>query len=142
MNEERNTGIDTFEYILDIVAGIYNDNLYMRSAPEEDVDGNKIYKWGFHTNHSTKPKVINFMKECLRDDLWDEPSKFCCSQMASYMEDHGKTDAEHGKHDDVVMSRAIGLWICYKEMDLPTWIVPQERPEKVVTRDNTNATSL
>lgn len=142
MNKERNNGIDTFEYILDIVAGIYNDNLYMRSAPEEDVDGNIIYKWGFHTNHSTKPKIINFMKECLRDDLWDEPSKFCCSQMASYMEDHGKTDAEHGKHDDVVMSRAIGLWICYKEMDLPTWIVPQERPERIMAKDNTNATSL
>ena len=121
MNAERNNGIDSFEYILDIASKLY-ENLYMRSAPEEDVKGNVIYKWGFHTNRSTKPKVINFMKECLRDDLWDEPSDLCCSEMASYMEDHGKTDAEHGHHDDVVMSRAIGLWICYKEMPMPTWI--------------------
>ena len=70
------------------------------------------------------------MKECLRDDLWDEPSKTCCAQMATYMEDHGKTDAEAGHHDDVVMSRAIGLWICYKEMPLPSWITPPKEEEK------------
>lgn len=129
MNAERNNGIDSFEYILDIVANLY-DNLYMRSAPEEDADGTVIYKWGFHTNRSTKPKIINFMKECLRDDLWDEPSVLCCNEMASYMEDHGKTDAEHGKHDDVVLSRAIGLWICYKEMPPPAWIQAVERRER------------
>ena len=72
------------------------------------------------------------MKECLRDDLWDEPSKFCTDQMASYMEEHGKTNAEHGKHDDVVMSRAIGLWICYKEMPWPAWI----KQVKVTDKDH------
>ena len=129
MDAERNNGIDSFEYILDIVSKLYS-NLYMRSAPEEDADGKIIYKWGFQTNRLTKPKIINFMKECLRDDLWDEPSKLCCSEMASYMEDHGKTNAEHGKHDDVVMSRAIGLWICYKEMPLPAWIKLSETKGK------------
>lgn len=141
MNEERNNGIDTFEYILDIVAGLY-DNLYMRSAPEEDVDGNIIYKWGFQTNRSTKPKIINFMKECLRDDLWDEPSVFCCAQMASYMEDHGKTDAEHGKHDDVVISRAIGLWVCYKEMDMPKWIRSEPRQTATIHGDTMGLTNI
>lgn len=129
MEEERNNGIDPFEYILNIVGELY-DNLYMRSAPEEDADGNIIYKWGFNTNRSTKPKIINFMKECLRDDLWDEPSRLCCSQMASYMEEHGKTNAEHGKHDDIVMSRAIGLWVCYKEMEPPAWVRQSERAVK------------
>jgi len=142
LNEERNVGIDSFEYIMDIVSKLY-DNLYMRSAPEEDVNGNKIYKWGFHTNRATKPKIINFMKECLRDDLWDEPSELCYLQMASYMEDHGKTDAEHGKHDDIVMSRAIGLWICFKEMDLPAWIAPQHEEKKdIISGDTSGMTNL
>ena len=143
MNAERNTGIDSFEYIMDIVSKIYG-NLYMRSAPEEDVKGHVVYKWGFHTNRSTKPKIINFMKECLRDDLWDEPSTLCCAEMSSYMEDHGKTDAEHGKHDDVVMSRAIGLWICYKEMDMPSWIKTTElqSEETVIDGDDYGMTNL
>ena len=140
LNAERNNGIDSFEYIMDIIGGLY-DNLYMRSAPEEDVDGNIIYKWGFQTNRSTKPKIINFMKECLRDDLWDEPSSLCCSQMASYLEDHGKTDAEHGKHDDVVMSRAIGLWVCYKEMPLPEWIKEEQKTSGVMKKEDSTGFS-
>lgn len=142
MNAERNSGIDSFEYILDIVHSIYG-NLYMRERSEEDTKEGKEGKWGFHTNAKTKPKIINFMKECLRDDLWDEPSKVCCAQMASYMEDHGKTDAEHGKHDDVVMSRAIGLWICYKEMDYPSWVkAPSPKEERVITGDRYGFTNL
>ena len=141
MNDDRNNGVESFEYILDIVAKLY-DHLYMRSAPEEDVQGNKIYKWGFQTNRATKPKVINFMKECLRDDLWDEPSKLCIDQMGSYMEDHGKTDAEHGEHDDVVMSRAIGLWICYKELPEPAWIIVEEKEDFVVSGDTSGLTNL
>lgn len=136
-NEDRNNGIDSFEYILDIVHGIY-DNLYMRSRKEEDVDEAPEQKWGFHTNPSTKPKIINFMKTCLRDDLWDEPSVVCMDQMSSYMEDHGKTDAEHGKHDDAVMSRAIGLWICFKEMPLPQWIKSREKTSGDVVRGDTS----
>lgn len=142
MDAERNNGIDPFEYILDIVSKLY-DNLYMRSAPEEDADGTIVYKWGFQTNRLTKPKIINFMRECLKDDLWDEPSKFCTDQMASYMEDHGKTNAEHGKHDDVVMSRAIGLWICYKEMPWPTWIKKESTvPDETIHGDNLGMTNL
>ncbi len=143
MNAERNNGIDSFEYIMDIIGDLYNKNLYMRSAPEENVKGKPVYKWGFNTNASTKPKIINFMKECLRDDLWSEPSSLCTAQMASYMEDHGKTDAEHGKHDDVVMSRAIGLWICYKEMPLPQWIRKAEsRGGTVISGDDLGLTNL
>lgn len=137
MNEERNNGIDSFEYIIDIVGKIYT-NLYMRAAPEEKVDGTVEFKWGFQTNRLTKPKIIIFMKECLKDDLWDEPSEYCTKQMASYMEDHGKTDAEQGKHDDVVMSRAIGLWICYKEMPMPAWIPQEKAREQTVIRGDTH----
>ncbi len=131
MNKERNNGIDSFEYILDIVSKHY-DHLYMRHRSEEEVKKKIVPKWGFHTNAETKPKVINHMKECLRDDLWDEPSTICCDQMACYMEDHGKTDAVSGQHDDAVMSRAIGLWVCYKEMPWPTWIQPQKIEETTV----------
>ena len=142
MNAERNNGIDTFEYILDIVSSIYKP-LYLRKNKEEDTRDKTVGKWGFHTNPGTKPKIINFMKECLRDNLWDEPSKTCLAQMSSYMEDHGKTDAEHGKHDDAVMSRAIGLWVCYKEMPLPSWKKEQARKDPVIIHgDNIGLTNL
>lgn len=143
MDALRNNGIDSFEYIMDIVARLYG-NLYMRSTPEESVKEGVQPKWGFQTDGSTKPKIINFLKECLRDDLWDEPSSLCLDQMATYMEDNGKTEADHGSHDDAVMSRAIGLWICYKEMPMPAWLkINSEKSDKrTIQNDYLGLTNL
>lgn len=137
LDKEHNNGIDPFEYIMEKVKNVYG-NIYMRKTSEEDASGNIIFKYGFHTNSSTKPKIINFMQEALKDDLWDEPSILCCQQMASYMEDHGKTNAEHGKHDDVVMSRAIALWVCYHELPLPSWIAKESPAEKEIIHGDRN----
>ncbi len=128
-DKERDTGGDGFEYIMDIVADIY-DNLYARKRKEEDIKEGTTGKWGFHTNVSTKPKIIDNMRACLRDDLWDEPAKTCCEEMAIYIDDHGKFTAPPKKHDDVLMATAILLWVAYKEMDLPKWIV-KEQPTRM-----------
>lgn len=142
-DKNRDTGIDGFEYIMDIVAGIYGaTNLYARKTKEEDIDGHTIRKWGFHTNASTKPKIINFMKECLRDSLWDEPSKICCQEMAVYCEEDKKLTAPHGKHDDVLMSTAIGLWVAWKEMAEPQWIKTDYSDTAVSFKSNTNASTF
>lgn len=118
---EHNADEEGFEYILDIIAKIY-DNLYMRNRPEEDVKEGVVAKWGFHTNVYTKPKIIDNMKTCLHEDLWDEPSLVCIQEMANYIDDKGKYNAAPGKHDDVLMATAILLWVGFKEMPLPQWI--------------------
>ena len=124
-DQERDTSGDGSEYILDIVSEIY-PNLYMRHNKEEEV-GDKVQKrYGFHTNASTKPKIIDHMKTCLRDKLWVEPSHFCTDEMSIYIEDNKKLTAPVGKHDDTVMSTAILLWVAFKEMDTPTWITTED----------------
>lgn len=119
-DQNRDTGGDGFEYILEIVHDLY-PNLYMRQAKEEDVKQGIQYKFGFHTNTSTKPKIIDHMKECLRDNLWREPSRTCCAEMSVYIEDKKKLTAPPKKHDDVLMATAILLWVAYKEMEIPKW---------------------
>lgn len=124
-DKERDTGGDGFEYILDIVSDIY-DNLYARRKKEEDFSEGIQRKWGFHTNVYTKPKIIDNMRACVRDGLWDEPCKNCCEEISMYIEDHGKFTAPPKKHDDELMATAILLWIAYKEMPLPERIVKRE----------------
>ncbi len=120
-DQNRDTGGDGSEYILDIVADIY-PNLYMRHNKEEEV-GDKVQKrYGFHTNASTKPKIIDFMRTCLRDDLYFEPSKICCAEMAMYEEVDKKLTAPPGKHDDTLMAQCICNWVAFKEMEVPKWI--------------------
>lgn len=137
-DKERDTGGNGSEYILDIVSEIY-PNLYMRHNKEEDVGDKVVGKWGFHTNVDTKPKIIDNMRACLRDDLWYEPSKICCGEMASYIDDHGKFTAPAKKHDDVLMATAIMLWISYKEMDPPRWIDPPKKVERPEISSNTTS---
>lgn len=140
-DQNRQTGVDGFEYILDIVADIY-PNLYMRKGKEEDIDGEKPQrKYGFHTNVSTKPKIINFMKTALRDNLWYEPSRTCCAEMSIYIEDKKKLTAPPHKHDDVLMATAILLWVAYKEMDEPRWI-KQQADNRSHIKDNNNTATL
>lgn len=136
-DQNRDTGIEGFEYIMDIIADIYGPrNLYARRNKEEDIQDKVERKWGFHTNTNTKPKIINHMKTCLRDDLWFEPSKICCQEMSIYEERDKKLTAPPKKHDDVLMATAILLWVAYKEMPLPTW-----KRKVEVKRHHTHSTS-
>ena len=136
-DKKRDTGVDAFEYILDIAASIY-DNLYARHNKEEDMDEETERKWGFRTDGITKPKIINHMKICLRDQLWSEPSKVCCHEMFNYILENKKMTAPSRKHDDVLMATAILLWVAFKEMPVPEWIKIEEytQKEEIKSRDN------
>ncbi|MBR5660574.1 MAG: terminase [Bacteroidales bacterium] len=139
--KDHNADEEGFEYILDIISDIY-DNLYMRQTREEDVREGVVGKWGFHTNALTKPKIIDNMRTCLRDDLWDEPSTFCLDEMSMYIDEKGQYNAPPGKHDDVLMATAILLWVGFKEMPIPAWVKPRERGGETVRGDRMGLTNI
>ena len=139
--KDHNADEDGFEYILDIIADLY-DNLYMRQTKEEDVKEGVIGKWGFHTNALTKPKIIDNMRTCLRDDLWDEPSTLCLDEMSMYVDEKGQFTAPPGKHDDVLMATAILLWGGFKEMPMPAWIRQREKSRVEVEGDRMGLTNI
>lgn len=139
--KDHNAEEEGFEYILDIIADIY-DNLYMRQTKEEDVNEGVIRKWGFHTNALTKPKIIDNMRTCLRDNLWDEPSTLCLDEMSMYVDEKGQYNAPPGKHDDVLMATAILLWVGLKEMPMPSWIKARESIKSTVHGDRLGLTNI
>ena len=101
-----------------------------------------IRKWGFHTNALTKPKIIDNMRTCLRDDLWDEPSTLCLDEMSVYVDEKGQYNAPPGKHDDVLMATAILLWVGLKEMPMPSWIKARESTKSTVHGDRLGLTNI
>lgn len=139
--KDHNADEEGFEYILDIIADIY-DNLYMRQTKEEDVREGVVGKWGFHTNALTKPKIIDNMRTCLRDDLWDEPSTLCLDEMSVYVDEKGQYNAPPGKHDDVLMATAILLWVGLKEMPIPAWVKARESVKTTVHGDRLGLTNI
>ena len=130
--ETENTEGDNFEYILNEIAGHYS-NLYSRTSQQEIRQG-RPRRWGFHTNSSTKPMVINFLVKALRDNLYIErclPTTFELD-LYEFKENGKEMGAVEGNHDDRVMATAILIWVCYNH-PLPT-VKEIYNPSKKKTR--------
>ena len=106
-------------FILNQIKNVY-DNLYARKQSEDDIRNKKPVKYGFHTNTATKPMIISTLIKVVRENLYVERDERCLDEYLTYeKEQNGAYNAILGKHDDLLMTRAIGLHICFYEMDLP-----------------------
>lgn len=113
-------GGDQSEFILNEIQEVYGDRLYARKQSAEDIQKGLPRKYGFHTNVKTKPEIISTLIECVREHLYVERDERCLDEFITYeRKQNGAYGAIDGKHDDLLMTRAIGLHICFKEMERP-----------------------
>jgi hypothetical protein len=110
---------DSSTYILSLVKDVY-ENLYARKQSADEVREGIPKVYGFHTNVKTKPDIINNLQNVIRDKLYVERDSRCLDEYLTYeKKPNGKWEAIAGKHDDLLMTRAIGLWVCFFDMDYP-----------------------
>lgn len=108
-----------FPYILLQIRDAY-PNLYMRAGSADELQSGRPTKLGFHTNSVTKPMVISTLVRVVREGLYKERSNDALDEFASYeRRANGSYGAIAGCHDDILMTRAIGLHIALHEMELP-----------------------
>lgn len=119
--ETESTDGDHTEYILSELASAYN-NMYSRTPADLIRQGIPI-KYGFHTNVSSKSAIIDNFTLVLREELYDEMDKEATEEMDTYQKNQkGQFEAIDGKHDDMLITRMIGMFISMKEMPLPAEI--------------------
>lgn len=128
--KDNNTEGDHFGTIIEEISGYY-PNMYQRTKePESVTDGIKpIY--GFQTNKLTKGWIIDNLIKCVDDKLWEEPDEEMYRELGWYERRPDGTMGNKpgsGKHDDVLMSTAIGLWIAFNSPYRPSWITHKEKP--------------
>lgn len=122
-DRERNVDGDQSQFILNQVKDVY-PNLYERKQSEEEIVEGAPKRYGFHTNVSTKPMIISTLVKVIREAMYIERDTRCCDEYIFYEKrQNGSFGAITGKHDDILMTRAIGLHICFYEMDVPK-IIP------------------
>lgn len=139
---ERDTDGNMSAYILDVIGGLY-ENLYARAGSAESIRQGKPRRWGFQTNVGNKASIIGNLVTCVREHLWIEHDVTCIEEMALYEKNEkGQFSAPpgEGNHDDVLMANAIGLWICFREMETPHFIVP--KGERRARRKDPNSVAL
>lgn len=132
---ETNNTKSEAEYILNLVRDVY-DNLYARKQSAEDIKEGKPRKYGYHTNVLTKGIIINNLKAVIREHLYTERDEGCLTEYRTYIEtEKGRLEAKEGCHDDKLMTRAIGLQVCFHEMPIPTII--KRTPRRVTATKKT-----
>lgn len=118
-DKERIVEGDQSEFILNQVKSVY-PNLYARQQSEADIREGAPVKYGFHTNVSTKPMIISHLIKMVREKGWVERDEQCLDELLTYeLKPNGAYGAIAGKHDDLLMTRAIGLWIAYNINVMP-----------------------
>lgn len=124
--ERQIEGGDQSQYILNQISTIY-PNLYARRQSEDEIRQGAPRKYGFHTNVATKPMIISTLVKVIRDRLYTERDERCLSEYLQYeRKANGAYGAIAGCHDDLLMTRAIGMHICFAEMDMPQ--IVERRP--------------
>lgn len=118
-DKERQVDGDQSQFVLNQLGGVY-PNLYARSSPEDSIVEGKPVKYGFHTNINTKPMIISTLIKVVRETSYIERDERCLDEFITYeKKQNGSFGAIKDKHDDLLMTRAIGLHICYFEMPTP-----------------------
>lgn len=82
--------------------------------------------------------IIDHLIRMIREQAYIERERGCLDEYLCYeKKENGSFGAISGQHDDRLMTRAIGLFICFCEMDLPKIVQPVQprvvRPVSVAT---------
>jgi hypothetical protein len=126
-DRERQVDGDQSNFILNQIKDVY-PNLYARKQSEEAIREGLPKNYGFHTNVATKPMIISTLVKVIRENLYTERDVRCLDEYLFYeKKKNGSFGAITGEHDDLLMTRAIGLHICFFEMDLPRFVKKEER---------------
>ena len=121
-DRDRDVDGDQSSFILNQIKDVY-PNLYARKQSEEAIREGLPVNYGFHTNISTKPMIISTLVKVIRENLYTERDARCLDEYLCYeKKPNGAFGAITGKHDDLLMTRAIGLHICFFEMDIPKFV--------------------
>lgn len=100
----------------------YYDNMYCRTPADQIVQG-VPRKWGFQTNKSTKWTVCTHQQLALKEDMYIERCIDAVDEHDTFeIKDNGSLGAVEGCHDDRLITRAIGVWICYQVLRPPYMI--------------------
>ncbi|MCM1029046.1 MAG: hypothetical protein NC484_05495 [Alloprevotella sp.] len=120
---------DASLYILGELRSVY-PRLYVRQARERVGIGYES-RPGFHTNRQTKVAAISALIAAIRERGYIERSHEAIDEMLTYEVDRrGAYNARAGYHDDILMTRAISLYVI-SQTPAPVPFIPGSKPPAI-----------
>lgn len=112
-NSLESSPSESSQYLLEQLNERY-PNMYVRQSRDRARDAAFETRVGFHTNRSTKAAVIANLIRMVREGLYEERCHDTLNEMLVYEVDNsGCYAAKRGYHDDLLMTRAIALYVIH-----------------------------
>lgn len=99
-----------YSVIMKLVEMGYENLHYLDPKQRYAVEKN-LLKIGFRTDSKTRPKLLTKLEEVLRNKQIKIYSSRLYDELKTFIWKNNKAQAQKGKHDDLVMSLAIGIWL-------------------------------
>jgi len=116
--ERNNHGLVTLKFLSDV--HLYPD-IYSEKILDER-SSRSARKLGFHTTVKSKPLIIDYLKELIREDEINIKSPKLLDELQTFVNfPNGRMAAQSGSHDDCVMALAIACFGCKMFPALPEW---------------------
>ena len=116
--ERNNHGLVTLKFLSDV--HLY-PNIYSEKILDER-SSRTARKIGFHTTVKSKPLIIDYLKELIRERELTLHSPKLIDELQTFANmPNGKMAAQPGSHDDCVMSLAIACFGCKMFPATPVW---------------------
>ena len=116
--ERNNHGLVTLKFLSDV--HLYPD-IYSEKILDER-SSRSARKLGFHTTVKSKPLIIDYLKELIREDEIKIRSPKVLDELQTFVNfPNGRMAAQSGSHDDCVMALAIACFGCKMFPAMPEW---------------------
>jgi len=107
-------GGDSNLFVLERLAREYR-HIYRRRS-HDTLNGRPCRRIGFHTNRHTKALLVDGLVEAVREGGYIERDPLACDELDTYEQlPSGAYAAKEGYHDDMLMTRAIALYVIATE---------------------------
>ena len=116
--ERNNHGLVTLKFLSDV--HLYPD-IYSEKILDER-SSRSARKLGFHTTVKSKPLIIDYLRELIREDEINIRSPKILDELQTFVNlPNGRMAAQSGSHDDCVMALAIACFGCKMFPAMPEW---------------------
>ena len=116
--ERNNHGLVTLKFLSDV--HLYPD-IYSEKILDER-SSRSARKLGFHTTVKSKPLIIDYLRELIREDEINIRSPKILDELQTFVNlPNGRMAAQSGSHDDCVMALAIACFGCKMFPSMPEW---------------------
>lgn len=135
--EINNHGLAVVQRLRDL----FYHNLYRRERGIDESFEEPTSKLGWKTTSLTKPLMVDYLAEAIREGLViDYDPVFIEEAMSYVIDDNGRTNAEEGSFDDTVIAKAIALqmyeWSNNNKADLyvykPSSVTSRKKKHKMI----------